>query len=190
MELLWKQLSDQLDLGSGWSGKAELDRALDMLEKVVQYHNESGRELLAVEKSFTISIGKVKISGSVDRLEVTSDGELYVVDLKTSKTAITKPEAKEHPQLAVYQLAINEGAFADLSDGKSSAGAELFYPSVNKEGAVRPQPPMAGDAVREVIEKDGATVASAKFLAIDNKLCEFCALRASCPVRPEGRSLR
>lgn len=190
MELLWKQLSDQLDLGSGWSGKAELDRALDMLEKVVQYHNESGRELLAVEKSFTISIGKVKISGSVDRLEVTSDGELYVVDLKTSKTAITKPEAKEHPQLAVYQLAINEGAFADLTDGKSSAGAELFYPSVNKEGAVRPQPPMAGDAVREIIEKDGATVASAKFLAIDNKLCEFCALRASCPVRPEGRSLR
>jgi hypothetical protein len=49
---------------------------------------------------------------------------------------------------------------------------------------------MVGDTVREIIEKDGATVESAKFLAIDNKLCEFCALRASCPVRPEGRSLR
>jgi len=190
MESLWRQLSDQLDLGSGWSGKAELDRALEMLEKVVAYHNGSGRDLLAVEKEFTISLGKITLSGSVDRLEVTADGELYVVDLKTSKTAISKPEAKEHPQLAVYQLAISEGAFADLTESKSSAGAELFYPSVNKEGAVRPQPPMAGAAVREVIEKDGETVAASQFLAIDNKLCEFCALRASCPVRPEGRSLR
>jgi len=190
MQLLWNQLSDQLDLGSGWSGKAELNRALEMLEKVVQYHQGAKRDLLAVEKSFTITLGKIKISGSVDRLEITSDGELYVVDLKTSKTAITKPEAIEHPQLAVYQLAISEGAFTELTESKLSAGAELFYPSVNKEGAVRPQPPMPGDEVRKIIENDGATVASSKFLAVDNKLCEFCALRTSCPIRPEGRSLR
>jgi len=190
MEVLWNQLRDQLDLGSGWSGKAELSRALEMLEKVVQYHQGSKRDLLAVEKSFTITIGKIKISGSVDRLEITSDGQLYVVDLKTSKSAITKPEAIEHPQLAVYQLAISEGAFAELTESTLSAGAELFYPSVNKEGAVRPQPPIPGDEVRKIIESDGATVASSEFLAIDNKLCEFCALRTSCPVRPEGRSLR
>jgi superfamily I DNA/RNA helicase/RecB family exonuclease len=190
MEALWNQLNDQLDLGSGWSAKAERDRALNMLEKVFQYHHSSERELLAVEKSFTITIGKIKISGSVDRLEITSDGQLYVVDLKTSKNAISKAEALENPQLAVYQLAISEGAFTELTESKASAGAELFYPSVNKEGAIRLQRPMTGDDVKKIIENDGATVASSEFLAIDNKLCEFCALRTSCPVRPEGRTLR
>lgn len=190
LNTLWAQLAHRMEIGSGWSAKAELERTLVMLEKLVSYQNSSGRDLIAVEERFTIQLGNSTISGSVDRLEITSSGELFVVDLKTSKNPISVKEGKEHPQLKVYQLAITEGKFAHLAPNATSAGAELFYPASGKSGALRSQPPIDGDEVRKMITDDGQSLSSNSFLAIENDLCENCALKSSCPIRPEGRSLR
>ena len=113
-----------------------------------------------------------------------------MVDLKTSKYPISLKDGREHPQLKVYQLAITEGKFAHLAPGTSSAGAELFYPSSGKSGAPRPQPPIDSNEVKEMIVADGQSVSAHTFLASENELCDNCALKSSCPVRPEGRSLR
>jgi superfamily I DNA/RNA helicase/RecB family exonuclease len=190
MNALWQQLADRMELGTGWSAKAELERALTMLEKLVTYQGKSGRTLIGVEEKFSIKIGNITISGTVDRLEVTASGELFVVDLKTSKYPISLKDGREHPQLKVYQLAITEGKFAHLAPGTSSAGAELFYPSSGKSGAPRPQPPIDSNEVKEMIVADGQSVSAHTFLASENELCDNCALKSSCPVRPEGRSLR
>lgn len=190
LNALWGQLAARMELGTGWSAKAELERALEMLEKLVNYQSKSGRELIGVEERFSIELGNVTISGTVDRLEITSTGELFVVDLKTSKYPISIKDGKDHPQLKVYQLAITEGKFADLASGSTSAGAELFYPASGKSGASRSQPPVDAQEVREMISRDAQSVSAHSFLAIENELCDNCALKSSCPVRPEGRSLR
>ncbi len=190
MNGLWAQLANRMEIGSGWSARAELERALAMLEKLVAYQEKSGRELLAVEERFAVEIGNIRISGSVDRLEITSTGELFVVDLKTSKYPITKREGSEHPQLKLYQLAITEGKFEHLAPSTASSGAELFYPASGNNGAQRSQPPIEPDEVRAMITVDGETVSAQAFVAMENTLCDTCALKASCPVRPEGRPLR
>ena len=186
---LWQKLENQLDIGTGWSARAELNRALEMVEKVVNYHERTGRTLLGVEEKFTITVGNVTLSGSIDRLEVTSDGELYVVDLKTSKTAISKADGQDHPQLKIYQLAAVEGAFSEIADIKKVAGAELFYPSDGKKGAERTQPPIDSIEVKELVTSAGETVSSDTFFAVRNDLCRTCSFKGSCPIRPEGRPL-
>ena len=190
MNALWGQLQSHLEIGTGWSAKAELARALMMLEKLVAYQKKHGRELIAVEEKFEIVIGKVTISGSVDRLEVTSDGQLYVVDMKTGKYPISKKEGREHPQLKLYQLAITEGQFQHLAPNTAPAGAQLLYPSEGATGTERPQPPIDPQEVREMIHADAQTISAHSFIAVENKLCGSCALKSSCPIRPEGRSLR
>lgn len=190
MNALWGQLQSRLEIGTGWSAKAELARALLMLEKLVAYQKKHGRELIAVEEKFEIVIGKVTISGSVDRLEVTGDGQLYVVDMKTGKYPISKKEGREHPQLKLYQLAISEGQFQHLVPSREPAGAQLLYPSEGATGTERSQPPINPQEVHEMINSDSQTISADSFIAIENKLCDSCALKSSCPIRPEGRSLR
>ena len=143
-----------------------------------------------MEERFAVPVGNVLISGSIDRLEITEDGEVFVVDLKTSKYPISVKDGKDHPQLKIYQLAVIEGEFTHLVDSTTSAGAELFYPASGKNGAQRPQPPINPDEVKKMIDDDGRTVNSHSFVGIENDLCDNCALKSSCPVRPEGRSLR
>ena len=53
------------------------------------------------------------------------DGSLRVADLKTGKYAASVADAEVNPQLGVYQLAVQEGAFA--GEQAVSAGAELVY---------------------------------------------------------------
>jgi RecB family exonuclease len=190
MNTLWGQLQSRLEIGTGWSAKAELARALMMLEKLVAYQEKHGRKLIAVEEKFSLVLGNVTISGSVDRLEVTSDGQLYVVDMKTGKYPVSKKEGREHPQLKLYQLAITEGQFSHLSQKNESAGALLLYPSEGATGTERPQPPITPQEVHEMIRADAQTISAHSFDAIENKLCDSCALKSSCPIRPEGRSLR
>lgn len=190
MNSLWGQLASRMEIGTGWSARAELERALSMLEKLVSYQEKTGRTLVGVEERFSINIGNIVISGSVDRLEITSEGLLFVVDLKTSKYPISTKDGEEHPQLKLYQLAVSEGKFNHLAPETIPAGAELFYPSSGNNGARRKQPPIEANDVRGMIVNDGNTVSSPVFRAVENDLCDNCALKSSCPVRPEGRTLR
>lgn len=56
----------------------------------------------------------VWLTGRVDRLERRPDGRLVIVDFKTAATKVTRAQAADHPQLAVYQVAVELGAFDDL----------------------------------------------------------------------------
>ena len=54
----------------------------------------------------------------------TPQGRAYVVDFKTGKRPRPRgPEVARHPQLAVYQLAVREGAADDLFDGAAPSRA-------------------------------------------------------------------
>ncbi len=63
----------------------------------------------------------------MDRVETDGDGRAYVVDFKTGKHAPTSAEVAHHPQLAVYQLAVREGAVDEAFEGvrPQPGGAEL-----------------------------------------------------------------
>jgi RecB family exonuclease len=83
--------------------------------------------VVGAELNFTIQVGRAQIRGSVDRIEVDSDGNFYVIDFKTGKNMIKKTEAPDNLQLACYQLAVALDGFEEKLSGTKSTGAELVY---------------------------------------------------------------
>ncbi|HEY3292141.1 MAG TPA: ATP-dependent DNA helicase, partial [Candidatus Nanopelagicaceae bacterium] len=133
-----------IDPNTGWVSTTQLRRAVKMIEKFVRYHRASleERQIVGVEAEFEVTVGRAKIRGSVDRLEVTADGELFIVDFKTGASAITREEAATNLQMQAYQLAVIEGGFSDKHESRISAGAELVYlGSTAIDATTRRQPP-------------------------------------------------
>jgi len=137
-----------------------------------------------------VVVGRARIRGSVDRLEVTSDGSLYVIDFKTGGTALSNADAQENKQMQAYQLAIIEGGFAKNHPSTAPAGAELVYLGTSaKDYVTRTQPPIDADAVRAEIVEIADGMGSNSFLAEINKRCGQCAVRTSWPLQTEGKSV-
>ena len=69
----------------------------------------------------------MRLHGYADRLELDDDGRVVVVDLKTGKYPPADATCPRHPQLGLYQLAVDHGAVDDLAGDRQpqSGGAEL-----------------------------------------------------------------
>ena len=120
-------------------------------------------------------------------MEVEADGSLFIVDFKTSATAISKPDAVKNLQLATYQLAITEGAFTQST---KSAGAELVYLGTESDEATkRTQPQIDIEAHKIKLNETAEGMGAATFFATVNKRCKGCPVRSSCPVQNDGRTV-
>jgi RecB family exonuclease len=181
-----------IDPNTGWVSTAQLKRAVMMIEKFVKYHTASleERTIVGVEAAFEVTVGRAKIRGSVDRLEVTADGELFIVDFKTGANAISKNDALSNLQMRAYQLAVIEGGFADEHESRTSAGAELVYLGSKTIDATTPrQLPVDADEIRAEIMDIAEGMSGSEFLASINKRCNQCDVRNACPIQSEGRTV-
>ncbi len=176
-----------IDPDSGWVSASHLENAVEMLEKFVEYHVNTTRTVVDAEIKFDVKLGRARIKGSVDRLEVEADGSLFIVDFKTGGTAISVKDAKENLQLASYQLGIAEGGF---TQGVISAGAELVYLGTSTAGAtIRSQHGIVVDEIKSKLNEIGEGMGAATFFATVNKRCKGCPVRKSCPVQSDGRTV-
>jgi ATP-dependent exoDNAse (exonuclease V) beta subunit len=183
LESSWKLI----DPDSGWVSASHLENAVTMLEKFVEYHKESKRTVVDAEIRFDVKLGRARIRGSVDRLEVEADGSLFIIDFKTGGAAISLKEAKENLQLASYQVGIAEGGF---TQGTVSAGAELVYLGTSTAGAtLRPQHVIDVEGTKEKLNEIAEGMGAAHFFATVNKRCKGCPVRKSCPVQNDGRTV-
>ena len=181
-----------IDPNTGWVSTAQLNRAVKMIEKFVRYHNASMEErtIVGVEAEFTVSVGRAQIRGSIDRLEVTADGQLFIVDFKTGANAISKNEARTNLQMQAYQLAVIEGGFSEKHPSRSTAGAELVYlGSKTAEASIRRQPPVDANEIRAEIQNIAEGMSGREFLATINQRCNQCDVRSACPIQSEGRTV-
>ena len=183
LENSWKLIDPE----SGWVSASHLESAVTMLEKFVEYHKETKREVKGAELRFDVKLGRARIIGTVDRLEVEADGSLFIIDFKTGNTAISKEDAKKNLQLASYQLGVAEGGFAE---GTRSSGAELVYLGTDSAGpSIRQQYAIDLEETKATIETIGEGMGAATFFATVNKRCKGCPVRKSCPVQSDGRAV-
>ena len=176
-----------IDPESGWVSASHCESAVTMLKKFVDYHVQTEREVVGAELRFDVKLGRARIIGTVDRLEVEADGSLFIIDFKTGGSAITKEEAKTNLQLASYQLGVAEGGFVQ---GDKSAGAELVYLGTDSVGpAIKQQFAINLEETKATIEAIGEGMAAASFFATVNKRCKGCPVRKSCPVQSDGRAV-
>lgn len=188
-----------------WKSEQEKDQARAALERFLQWHvlDRGGRTPTASEHDFDVTLEAgayaVRIRGSMDRVEEDAAGRAYVVDFKTGKSAPTKDEVAAHPQLAVYQLAVREGAVDEVFDGRrpEPGGAELVQlrqPAPKKEGGdafpkVQAQEPLAGEWVSDLLATAAGKVLDERFTPTTGTHCSHCTFRASCSAQPEGRQV-
>ncbi|MCW2811498.1 MAG: putative ATP-dependent helicase [Friedmanniella sp.] len=130
LEAVW----DQLDFDAKWLSAVERVEAESALERFVTWQEARGHlELLGTEVPFTCEVEvtpgeRVHLTGTADRVERDPDGRIRIVDFKTSKTAPTATDVALQDQLGVYQLAVQQGAYAEVAGpGARPAGAELVY---------------------------------------------------------------
>jgi superfamily I DNA/RNA helicase/RecB family exonuclease len=180
----------ELGLGTGWPARATRTKAEGMVRRLAGYLAGAGDALL-VEGAFELETERALVRGTADRIEVAGQGQVRVVDLKTGASPPSVAKAAENPQLAAYQLAVDEGAFADLPDGVTSAEATLVYLGTGSAATVRRQPglePEHGEPgwARTLIDAVADSMAASTFVATANDQCDRCPVRRSCPVRGEG----
>ncbi len=165
-----------------WPERVAYQRARDKVVRLAAYLDARADREVLTEHAFKVEVGRAVLAGSADRVEL-HDGTAYVVDLKTGQSVPSVADAAENGQLAMYQLAVLEGAVPGVS---ASAGAELAYVSTGKAGAVRSQAPIDQEAARERLSAVVHTMAGSTFVASVNEGCGSCPVRRACPAHAEG----
>ncbi|MGQ4364502.1 ATP-dependent helicase [Streptomyces sp. SAS_272] len=199
LDSVWNALA----FDAPWKSTQEKAHARVALERFLQWHvmDRTGRTAVASEHDFDVTLEagdyEVRIRGQMDRVEADGDGRAYVVDFKTGKQTPTAREVERHPQLAVYQLAVREGAVDDVFDGArpEPGGAELVQlrqGAAQRDGGdalpkVQAQEPLEGEWVGELLATAAGKVLDERFTPTAGQQCAHCAFRASCSARPEGR---
>lgn len=181
-----------IDGNKGWVRDYQFKLALEKLEKFYKWHstNKSNRTLFAVEAEFKKVIGRALFNGSVDRVEVDSEGRVYIIDLKTGAPDISKKKAEDHKQLAGYQLAVYEEAFTGESPGTESAGAELLFLGTGGNSAsAKPQPVKDHETIKAEVIAAADGMSANEFIATVNDRCRMCAVKGICPIQPQGRTV-
>ncbi|MFI9249523.1 ATP-dependent helicase [Streptomyces sp. NPDC053069] len=199
LDSVWNALA----FDAPWKSQQEKDNARVALERFLNWHvlDRAGRTPVASEQDFDVTLEagdyQVRIRGQMDRVETDGEGRAYVVDFKTGKQAPSAAEVTRHPQLAVYQLAVREGAVDDAFDGvcPEPGGAELVHlrqGAAKRDGGdslpkVQTQEPLSGQWVGELLATAAGKVLDERFAPNTGQHCTHCAFRASCSARPEGR---
>ncbi|MGH3765170.1 MAG: ATP-dependent helicase [Pseudonocardiaceae bacterium] len=197
-----------VDAGAPWYSRAEQQRVRQMVETFRRWWRDSRGELTEVgcEQDIEVHLSPadhpadgpddapaVLLRGRVDRLERDGQGRPVIVDVKSSKTPVSKQAAEEHAQLAIYQLAAAHGAFTELGLTAEPGGACIVQVSARTTAAVqRNQQPLDPPALarwRGVVREAARRTAGPEFVAIDNGDCTRCPSKIACPLHDTGRQV-
>ncbi|PNV32845.1 DNA helicase UvrD [Streptomyces sp. DH-12] len=199
LDSVWNALA----FDAPWKSAQEKENARMALERFLKWHvmDRTGRTPVASEHDFDVTLEagdyQVRVRGQMDRVEADGEGRAYVVDFKTGKQAPSSKEVERHPQLAVYQLAVREGAVDEVFGGArpEPGGAELVQlrqGAAKRDGGdtlpkVQAQEPLEGEWIGDLLATAAGKVLDERFTPTAGQHCTHCAFRASCSARPEGR---
>jgi putative RecB family exonuclease len=133
---------------------------------------------IGLELKLQADLGKVRIRGIIDRLELDEHGELVVTDYKTGRVPSEFFESKSLGGVHIYALLCEEML------GKRPARVQLLY--LSKPEAIIATP--TEQTCRGVARKTTAlwsaiegACARDDFRARPSRLCDFCSFKAYCP---------
>jgi len=194
LDTVWEQLAYE----APWQSDQQRVAAKEALQRFLLWESsDRGRSLVATEIGFELPLqvqGRdVLMRGSMDRVEVSAEGTVHVVDLKTGKQTPSKTELAEHPQLGTYQLAVREGAISEHVDAREVGGAELVMLRLDSGGGPKVLPqaalPEGPGWLHALLEKAVERIVTESFPPTPNEGCDRCDVRRSCPAQPEGRQV-
>ncbi len=195
------QVWSRMPFRTPWSAVRERAEVQKALQKFLDWHRRPGaRDVLETEVRIDAEVEidgePVRLHGFADRLEIDAEGRVVVIDLKTTKQHPARDQVAEHPQLGVYQLAIEHGAVDDvLGRPAQPGGAELVQLRGDSRSAKvqRQEPQLPDPSGRRPIELQLAQavrrIRDEEFPARAGKHCEHCPFTALCPHHTSGTVL-
>ncbi len=198
-----REVWDRMEFRTPWSRGRELQRVEAALGRFLEWHHANPREVIGIEQEFRTELDlpdgqRIRLAGFADRLELDSDGHVVVVDLKTSRDKLSRPDVEKHLQLGLYQLAVDRGAVDDLealADRPArSGGAELVQLGLREgppQAVVQAQAPHQ-DEGPERAALDGHLMQAARLLraeefpAVVGVQCRTCSFESICPAQSAG----
>ena len=190
---------DRLDFRTPWSKAREHERVRAALGRFLQWHVANPRQLLETEARFSTVVEldngeHVQLTGYADRIELDSDGDVVVVDLKTGRTKPPNKAVESHVQLGLYQYAVDHGAVDELAPGARAGGAELVQLGIldgGPDAVVQPQSVQPEDGpdrtqLRERLHHTAALLRAEEFPAVAGQHCRDCSFVPICPIRGAG----
>ena len=152
----------------------DLATAKEIIQTYLKWISENPNKAIDVEKRFKIEINGVPVTGSIDRVEKTPDGEYEVIDFKTGGVYETKNTIKENTQMNVYALAVGS------LYGKLPEKTSLFY---LREGKILENPIKTDnlEQVKSNLENITKSILNEEFEAKPEKgACYNCGFRSIC----------
>lgn len=159
---LWQSVESrfaELDYEAGWIEAYQRRLARRMVEALADYlhdHQKEGWVVLASEQRFQLTHARATLTGYIDRIERTPDGQVMVVDLKTGSSR-TESQVVDDPQLLAYQLALSSEELRQiLGDDAVSAGASLLFVKEGIRGKsyrLTTQPPVDEQGVADFLAR-------------------------------------
>ena len=202
----------ELPFDAPWEAQAERAEVAAALARLCAYLRDADGAI-AVEHEFSVtiplrgdadagvrtgeSIDEVVLRGAIDRVEITADGRVRLIDFKTARTPPSGRAVESDPQLATYQLAVQHGALGDLVADSELDGAALVQLRVDANGApgrprVQEQSALDQGGEAWIVDDMAAAVARIRaedFPAVPSSECRTCPYVTACPAQPEGREV-
>ncbi|MGB0101107.1 MAG: PD-(D/E)XK nuclease family protein, partial [Nocardioides sp.] len=193
---------EQVPFRTPWSGGREREEVRLALTRFLAHHRRAdARTVVGTERRISAEVtlpdGQVvALHGYADRLELDEDGRVVVVDLKTSKYTPSGEDVAVHPQLGLYQLAVEHGALGGDLAVAPPGGAELWqlrHEAYRKLKVQRQEPQEPDESGHRPIEVQLMTAARAvreeTFPARPGGHCDHCEFHALCPTKTSGTVL-
>jgi len=183
----------QLDFEAPWYAERQYDVARRAVMRIADFEARSQRKVAGAEVGFETAVGDALLAGKVDRLEIDDHGRGVVVDFKTSSSKVGGNKIREHPQLALYQVAVERAAF-DVVD--RTGGAELVQlragtgdaAIVERQQPLHDAPDLRGQAL-ELLAAVARGALAEEFPARPSGACERCVVARCCPAQPHGQQV-
>lgn len=191
-----------LPFDAQWHSANELDRHGAMIQAFLAWRAQTRGELTEVGVEVDVDgvlptqrddNAAVRLRGRVDRLERDGAGRLVIVDIKTGRSPVSKDDAQQHAQLALYQLAVADGLLSG-GDEVEPGGARLVYIGKTGAGGVTereqdPLTPETREQWRNLVRQAASATAGPQFVARRNAGCSHCPIRSFCPAHTDGPGL-
>jgi superfamily I DNA/RNA helicase/RecB family exonuclease len=195
----------ELPFDAPWEAQAERAEVAGALSRLCTYLRDAD-EALAVEQEFVVTIPLARdgegdgddefiVRGAIDRVEISADGRVRLIDFKTARTPPSGPSVESDLQLGTYQLAVQHGALGDLVSEPEVGGAALVQLRVDASGdpgrpRIQEQPALGDGAwLADDIAAAIARVRAEDFPAVISSDCRTCPYAVACPAQPAGREV-
>lgn len=139
-------------------------------------HAKSWRKPLFVELKFDFTVGHVRVTGFIDRLDTDKKGGLHVIDYKTGR-ALDAGRAPGDPQLTLYQMAVES-----LGMGKVVALTLYHVPSLKAHSSKRHGDTLVAALTAKILDTAKKINAEEFGPTPSENACRWCDYKNLCPV--------